>query len=252
MISVAHGLPPLTESARRRRNAAVLLGLGLLLCAGCEEELGSPPPPPDGPSAVRACVTADGELIADFDDDGRADRVADPTGQGVDLTVTFAAGSAHENAAGPRALADHAGEHQNYVRVAVADFDRDGWSDLVVVAGRNPAGDDPVPPRLAELRLGPFSNTGRGQKIVRLDLGLTRNIAVADYDHDRHPDLAAYTYTGDGTYATEARLGESARGLGPDTGEFTVEDTDHGSPEALPHTGLAPFYPACRPDDTTG
>ncbi|MFJ8111814.1 FG-GAP repeat domain-containing protein [Streptomyces sp. NPDC096132] len=254
MISVAYGLPELTESGRRRRNAAVLVVTGLLLFSGCEDNLGPPPQPPDGPSAVTACVTADGALVADVNDDGLPDRVADPSGNGAGLTITFGVGSDHETTSRPRDLADHAGEHQEYVRAAVADFDQDGWSDLVVVAGRRQGGDDPIPPKMAELRLGPFSNSGRGQKVIPLDLGATRNVAVADFDHDRYPDLAAYVYIGDGGFETQARLGERARGLGPDTRQFSEMDTETGfdGPVDLPNAGPAPFYPPCPPDDTTG
>ncbi|MFI7504037.1 FG-GAP-like repeat-containing protein [Streptomyces sp. NPDC049687] len=255
MISVAYGRPNLTESGRRLRNAALLVVSGLLLFTGCEDSLGAPPPPPDGPSAVTACVTVDEELIADVNDDGLPDRVADPSGYGAELTITFGVGSVHETTSGPRDLADHAGEHQEYVRAAVADFDRDGWSDLVVVAGRKQGGDDPIPPKIAELRLGPFSNSGRAQQILPLDLGATQNIAVADFDHDLYPDLAAYTYIGDGVFATQAQFGERARGLGPDTRDYTEIDTeagDSGGPVAFPNAGLAPFYPPCPRDDTTG
>ncbi|WP_416981762.1 FG-GAP repeat domain-containing protein [Streptomyces sp. T028] len=221
---------------------------GLVFFTGCEDVLGPPPPPPDGPPSVMACVTGAGELIADLNDDGLPDRVVDPTGQGVDLTITFGFGTAHETKAGHRALADHAGTHQNYVRVAVADFDRDGWSDLVVVAGENPLGDDPIPPKLAELRFGPFSNTGRGQRIQPLDLGPTKDMKVADFNHDRYPDISAYTYAGDGVHAWEGRLGEPGRGLGTDTHEYTLDDTGQVSPQDLPATGLDPFYPRCSPD----
>ncbi|MER5433255.1 VCBS repeat-containing protein [Streptomyces sp. NPDC002588] len=252
MISVAHGLPNLTESGRRRRNAAVLVVAGLLLFTGCEDSLGAPPPPPDGPSALTACVTADDELIADVNDDGLPDRVADPSGYGAGLAITFGVGTAHETTSRPRDLADHAGEHQSQVRAAVADFDRDGWSDLVVVAGRRQGGDDPIPPKVAELRLGPFSDSGRSRRIRRLDLGATQNIAVADFDHDRYPDLGAFTYVGDGVFSREARLGERARGLGPDTREFTEDNVDPGNRDsvAFPNAGLAPFYPPCGSDDT--
>lgn len=223
----------------------VLVVAGLVFFTGCEDVLGPPPPPPDGPSSVTACVTGSGELIADLNDDNRPDRVADPTGQGVDLTVTFGFGTPYETKARPRALADHAGAHQNYVRAVVADFDRDGWSDLVVVAGENQLGDAPIPPKLAELRFGPFSNTGRARRIRPLDLGPTKDIEVADHNHDRYPDVSAYTYSGDGVYSWEARLGEPDRGLGTDTHAYTLDDTGQVSPEDLPATGLAPFYPRC-------
>ncbi|MEU1514569.1 VCBS repeat-containing protein [Streptomyces sp. NPDC005811] len=244
MLPTAPDRPHRTRH-RGRFAPGVLVAAGLLFLAGCEDVLGPPPPPPDGPSSVTACVTDAGELIADLNDDGRADRVADPTHQGAGLTVTFGFGTPYENRAGRRALADHSGTHQNYVRAVVADFDRDGWSDLVVVAGRNQLGDDPIPPNVAELRFGPFSNTGRARRIRQLDLGPTKEIEVADFDHDRYPDLSAYTYTGDGVYAWEARLGDPDRGLGTDTREFTVDDTGRADLATFPATGLDRFYPRC-------
>ncbi|MEU9431124.1 hypothetical protein [Streptomyces sp. NPDC048252] len=141
-------------------------------------------------------------------------------------------------------MADRAGEHQQYVRVAVADFDGDGWTGLVVVAGAEQRGDDPIPPKLSELRLGPFSDTGRGQRNLHLDTGPTKDIGVTDSDHDRFPDLAAYTYSGDGVHETRVRLGDRAAALGAHTEPTGHEDT--GDP---PRTGLAPFYPRCAPGD---
>ncbi|MFF5187378.1 hypothetical protein ACFY30_27040 [Streptomyces sp. NPDC000345] len=81
----------------------------------------------------------------------------------------------------------------------VADSDQDGWSDLVVATGER-QGDDPIVPRVAELVFGPFSVAGRGQRTRRLVLGETRGIAVADYDHDRHPGRAVLTHAGDGVH----------------------------------------------------
>ncbi|MEV6834009.1 VCBS repeat-containing protein [Streptomyces sp. NPDC051133] len=231
----------------RRLKRGALVGVGLLLFAGCEDSRGNAPARPTGPSAVAACVTGAGELIADVNADGLPDRVDDPSHRGAGLTVTFSVGSAREATVTARALADRTGGRQEYVSAAVADFDQDGWADLVVVAGEEQGGDDPVPPRVAELRLGPFSDAGRGQRIVPLDLEATKDIAVADYDHDRHPDLAAYTYSGDGTYETQARLGGAGTGLGPDTRSHTTdqEATGYRPPAVLPHSGLAPFYPPC-------
>ncbi|MCX4767658.1 hypothetical protein OG562_43250 [Streptomyces sp. NBC_01275] len=108
---------------------------------------------------------------------------------------------------------------------------------------------------MTELRLGPFSDTGRGQKTVQPQVQATRDIAVADYDHDRLPDLATYAYIGDGVYATLAHLGDRAAGLVPDTGRrYAVEEpgTGHYSPVELPNAGLTPFYPPCAGDDEGG
>jgi hypothetical protein len=49
------------------------------------------------------------------------------------------------------------------VVAVVADFDHDGWSDLFIAATGRFAGDDPIDPKVSELRLGPFSTRGRGQ-----------------------------------------------------------------------------------------
>ncbi|MEU3953918.1 VCBS repeat-containing protein [Streptomyces achromogenes] len=243
MATRGHGGTP--RPGRRTRVAVVLAGL--LLCAGCEDSLGQPPPRPAGPPAVAACLTGSGDLIADVDNDGRPDRITDPSRHGARLTVTFGTGSPRERTVAARELADRPGKRQRYVRAVVADFDQDGWSDLAVVAGGAQAGDDPVPPRVAELRLGPFSGTGRSRRTVRLDLGATRDIAVADYNHDRYPDLAAYTYAGDGVYVSEARLGDPRTGLGADTRAYTRDAGAAGydPPARLPHTGLTPFYPGC-------
>ncbi|MFI0168183.1 VCBS repeat-containing protein [Streptomyces sp. NPDC017095] len=247
MAACAHGGRP--RPGHLARTALVLAGL--LLFAGCEDSLGAPPPRPAAPPAVAACRTDSGDLIADVDNDGRPDRITDPSGRGARLTVTFGTGSRHGRTVAARGLADRTGSRQRYVRAAVADFDRDGWSDLAVVAGAEQGGDDPVPPRVAELRFGPFSNTGRARRTARLDLGATRDIAVADYNHDRYPDLVAYTYAGDGSYEFQVRLGDARTGLAAGTGAYATDAgaTGYHPPVRLPHAGLGPFYPVCG---TTG
>lgn len=236
------------EAHRRRLRRSAWVAAGLLLLAGGEDSRGRPPLPPTAPSAITACVTPAGELTADVNDDGRPDRVADPSRNGAGLTIAFGVGSAHETTVGVRALADRAAEHQAYARAAAADFDGDGWTDLVVVAGERQAGDDPIPPKVSELRLGPFSDTGRGQKVLHLDMGAAKDIAVADYNHDRYPDLAAYTYSGDGVYETWAHLGDRAAGLVADTGgKYTADVPGTGyDPEGyVTRPGLDAFYPPC-------
>ncbi|AKN74923.1 hypothetical protein QR97_39200 [Streptomyces sp. PBH53] len=239
---------------RRLTGTASLLAGGLLLLAGGEDSLGHPPPHPTGPSAVTACLTRSGDLVADVDDDGHPDRITDPSHRGTRLTLTLGIGSSRETTVSARGLADRTGSRQEYVSAAVADFDRDGWSDLVVVAGEEQGGDDPIPPRVAELRLGPFSGTGRSRRVVQLDLGATKDIAVADYNHDRHPDLAAYTYSGDGTYETQARLGDAHTGLAPGTRAYTREapHTGYHPPATLSDSGLAAFYPRCGAGEPAG
>ncbi|MEU3529416.1 VCBS repeat-containing protein [Streptomyces sp. NPDC038707] len=235
-------------SRRGHRGRGALVLAGLLLCAGCEDSLGQPPPRPAGPPAVTACLTGSGDLVADVNDDGRPDRITDPSHHGARLAIAFGAGSSGGRTVTARGLADRTGSRQPYVRAAVADFDRDGWSDLAVVAGRAQAGDDPVPPRVAELRLGPFSDTGRGRRTVQLDLGAAQDIAVADHDHDRYPDLVAYTYAGDGVYEFRVRLGDPRTGLGAGARAHTTDAgaTGYDPPARLPHARLTPFYPACR------
>ncbi|MGW3108810.1 hypothetical protein [Streptomyces sp. NPDC001100] len=89
---------------------------------------------------------------------------------------------------------------------------------------------------------------GRGQRVTPLDLTTPMDIAVADYDHDLHPDLATYTYEGDGVYdGFEVLLGEGTKGLGGNTHRYTAEAGASGydPPGRLPHSGLTPFYPSC-------
>ncbi|MFD0392469.1 FG-GAP repeat domain-containing protein [Streptomyces nogalater] len=128
---------------------------------------GSAAAAPDGPSAVAACLTGSGDLIADVDDDGRPDRITDPSHHGAGLAIAFGTGSRRERTVPARGLADRPGNRQRYVRAAVADFDQDGWSDLAVVAGRAQGGDDPVPPRVAELRLGPSPAPAAAHRTAR-------------------------------------------------------------------------------------
>ncbi|MEU2060814.1 VCBS repeat-containing protein [Streptomyces sp. NPDC013455] len=242
------------RSRARRLARAAWIPAGFLLLAGCEDSLGRPPLRPTGPPAVTACLTGQGDLIADVNNDGHPDRVADPSHRGALLTITFGVGTARQETVTTRELADRTAGRQPYVRAAVADFDRDGWSDLLVVAGQEQRGDDPVPPRVAELRLGPFSNTGRGRRVVPLHLGATKDIVVADHDHDSHPDVTAYTYSGDGTYAFVARLGDEDTGLRSDGGAYGTDQdgTGYRPTDRLPHSGLSPFYPACHPRGPAG
>nr|WP_253268099.1 VCBS repeat-containing protein [Streptomyces asoensis] len=246
MIAVA-------EARKRQLRRGAWAAAGLLLFAGCEDSRGRAPLPPTAPSAVTACLTAAGELTADVNNDGYRDRVVDPSRVGARLTITFGVGSARETRAGVRALADRAGEHQQFVRAAVADFDGDGWTDLVVVAGGGQRGDDPIDPKISELRLGPFSDTGRGQRTVHLDMGAVKDIAVADNNQDRYPDLLAYTYSGDGVYETRARLGDRTAGLTNDPHEYTdtADGTGYDPPDDFLHAGPESFYPRCAAGDVT-
>ncbi|MGW7253858.1 FG-GAP repeat domain-containing protein [Streptomyces sp. NPDC054834] len=233
-------------AGRRPRIVLAVAAVAMLLVGSINTFRGTAPPRPAAPSAITACVTRSGDLIADLDADGRADRVSDPSGAGARLTITFGTASGHGKRVGVRELAGGSGGGETDL-AAVADFDRDGWADLVVVATGKWQGDDPIEPRLAELRRGPFARTGRGHDPRHLDLGETRGVAVADYNHDRYPDLAAYTYAGDGVYETRGRLGEKSAGIGGYTGKYvvTAEQTDDPRPDNMPYLKLSSFYPRC-------
>jgi hypothetical protein len=239
----------LRSGDRRWRTHAVFAVAGLMIFAGCEDDRGKPPPPPSAPSARASCVTASGELIADVNDDGHPDRISDPSRSGTRFSITFGVGTADEATVGARALADYTGGRQEYVIGAAADFNRDGWTDLVIVAGDEQAGDTPIYPRTAELRLGPFSNTGRGQKILPLGLGATSEMSVVDYNHDRYPDLAVYGHVGDGERMARARLGAGASALAATAGY--EHGTEFESPARLPNSGLGRFYRPCSTSDMT-
>jgi hypothetical protein len=59
----------------------------------------------------------------------------------------------------------------------VADFGCDGWEDPFVTAGREQADDDSTDLSMAEVRLGPFSTTGRGR---------TRDVGIEPMRRPRH------------------------------------------------------------------
>jgi hypothetical protein len=202
-------------------------------------------------------VSASGDLLADIDGDGLADRVSDPSHSGARLTVELGRKTGYGTPAGVRKLVGGSGAGEEDVLAAVADFDGDGWSDLVVVATGKKQGDDAIEPTVAELVSGPFSASGRGQHTRHLDLGETRGIAVADYDHDAYPDLAVFSYAGDGVYQTEARLGSGDTGLADATAESSkygvyADQTDDDTPSNLPRSGLSTFYPECAKPGSKG
>ncbi|MFI9603436.1 VCBS repeat-containing protein [Streptomyces sp. NPDC052043] len=196
-------------------------------------------------------MTSSGALVADLNGDGIADRVSPPSLTGADLTITF--GSKHGRrgtTVGPRDLVGDRGKSAKDVLAVVADFDQDGWSDLFVAATNAFQGDDPLDPDVSELRLGPFSARGRGQSDHHVELSEPRALAVADYDHDHHPDLASYGHEGDGVYATTARLG-SRKGLDRKSDaanrQYTkdADQTDRRIPGSMPKADLTAFYPTC-------
>ncbi|MFF4394046.1 FG-GAP repeat domain-containing protein [Streptomyces sp. NPDC001480] len=238
---------PLTAHTIRPRRIVAVVAAALAVFAGSFNTFeGTAPPRPAEASAVKPCVTGTGDLLADLDADGHRDRVLDPSGTGARLTITFGTASGPGKRVGVHDLVGRSRPGETDL-AAVADFDRDGWADLVVVATGKWQGDSPIEPRLAELRRGPFSRTGRGHDPRHLDLGETRGVAVADYDHDRYPDLAAYIYDGDGMYQTRGRLGEKSAGIGRYTGKYVVdaEQTDDPTPTNMPYAGLRSFYPRC-------
>uniref|UniRef100_A0AAU2AHH1 VCBS repeat-containing protein n=1 Tax=Streptomyces sp. NBC_00093 TaxID=2975649 RepID=A0AAU2AHH1_9ACTN len=231
------------------RRAAGLVSAVVLLGA-CGEAVEGAPPRPTGSPSVLSCVTPSGDLLADIDGDGLTDRVSDPSHTGARLTVAFGKETGYGTPVGVRKLVGRSGSGEKDVLAAVADFDGDGWSDLVVVATGQIQGDDAIEPTVDELVSGPFSASGQGQHTRRLDLGETRGITVADYDHDPYPDLAVFSYAGDGVYQTEARLGDGDTGLADATGDTSryrayAEQTDDDTPSNMPDSGLKTFYSEC-------
>lgn len=198
-------------------------------------------------------MTTSADLLADIDGDGRVDRVSDPSRTGAQLTIAFGKESGYGAPVGVRKLLRRSDGGED-VLAAVADFDGDGWNDLVAVATGQMRGDDPIEPAMDELISGPFSATGQGQHTRQLDLGETRGIAVADYDHNPYPDLAVFAYAGDGVYRTEARLGDGETGLADrtaDTSRYHVYE-DSSTPSTSPRSGLRTFYPKCSTAGSRG
>ncbi|MEU9157669.1 VCBS repeat-containing protein [Streptomyces sp. NPDC048417] len=239
-----------TRPKRHRRllaRTAVWATVTVLLAACGASGAGAPPHPTSSPT-VTSCLTPSGDLLADIDADGRTDRVFDPSRTGARLTVAFGEKTGYGAPVGVRKLVGGSGSGEKDVVGAVADFDGDGWSDLVVVATGQNQGDDAIEPAVAELVSGPFSASGRGQRSRHLDLVETRGIAVADYDHDSRPDLAVFSYSGDGVYQTEARLGSTETGLADATAATRTKYTAYAYskyPVKLPRSGLSGFYPKC-------
>lgn len=185
--------------------------------------------------------------MTDVDGDGRTDRVSDPSHTGARLSIAFGSTASYGTPVGVRKLVGGSGSGEEDVVGAVADFDGDGWSDLVVVASGQNQGDDAIEPAVAQLVSGPFSASGRGQHTRHLDLVETRGVAVADYDHNSRPDLAVFSYSGDGVYQTEARLGSATTGLADATADTKYTVTAYQrNPVKLPRSGLKAFYPDCR------
>jgi hypothetical protein len=234
-------------TSRRHRGLWVAAGLGLAL-TGC---LRPAPLEPSGPSAFPPCSDINGRLIADVDNDGHPDRISGTEGIGTDLAIAFGEESGFAEPRTTGVLLGSSREEGEEVMAAVADFDGDGWLDLAIAATAPVGGDDPVPSRVAELRLGPFSDRGTGQRTDELDLGTTFGLRVVDFDDDEHPDLASYRYEGDGVYGTGALLGGGEDGLSDQVARFSdVDAPGYNLPRAGPEEHLPPsasdrFHPAC-------
>jgi hypothetical protein len=193
-------------------------------------------------------VTTSGDLLPDID--GLTDRVSDLSRTGAQLTVAFGKEAGDGAPVGVRKLVGRSGSGEKDVLASVADFDGDRWSDLVVVATGQKQEDDAIEPTVDELISRAFSASGRGQHTRQLDLGETRGIAVADYDHYPYPDLAVFAYAGDGAYQMKARLGDRDTGLddsSADTSRYRVyaDQTDDETPSNMPSSSLRTFYPEC-------
>ncbi|MEE2040855.1 VCBS repeat-containing protein [Nocardiopsis sp. CT-R113] len=192
-----------------------------------------------------------GRLIADVDNDGHLDRITGTKSIGTDLAIAFGEESGFAEPRTTGLLLGSSREEGEEVMAAVADFDGDGWLDLAIAATGPVAGDDPVPSRVAELRLGPFSDRGTGQRTDELDLGTTFGLRVVDFDDDEHPDLASYYYDGDGVYGMGALLGGVEGGLSDQDERFSDFDfPGYNLPRAGPEGHLPPsasdrFHPAC-------
>ncbi|MEY9487998.1 hypothetical protein RKD26_003792 [Streptomyces calvus] len=247
--------PPRGRTRRVRPSVVVAVLTTAALVAGCGGDgRGDLPARPSAGPSVTTCATPSGGLRADLDGNGSPDRVWPPSRTGADLVVAFTGEDGHVTTARPRDLVGERGEDAEDVLAVVADFDRDGWQDLFIAATDAFSGDDPLTPAVSELRLGPFSPRGRGQSDHHVTLTEPRALAVADYDHDRHPDLAAYGHEGDGVYATTARLG-GPHGLDRQADERNrryleeADRTDRQTPESMPQADPATFNPSCSQVD---
>lgn len=226
-------------TSRRYRGLWVAAGLGLIGCS---------PPTPSAPPTFAPCLDSKDRLIADVDNDGHLDRITGTEGVGTDLRISFGEESGF---AEPRTPSDLLGiglrdRDEEEVVAAVADFDGDGWLDLAVGATAPVGGDDPVPSRVTELRLGPFSSHGVGQRTSGLDSGTTFGLRVVDYNDDEHPDLSSFFYDGDGVYEVRGLLGGVDDGLTDGDRRFSNPDAWGGGPEEnFPPSAMGRFYPAC-------
>lgn len=234
-------------TSRRHRGLWVAVGLGLAL-TGCFRPA---PPEPSGPSAFPPCLDSTGRLIADVNNDGHLDRITGTEGIGTDLSISFGGEAGFGKPRTPDDLLGSSGKRGEQVVAAVADFNGDGWLDLAIASAAHVLGDDPVPPSVGELRLGPFSDRGTGQRTDELDLQATSGLRVVDFDDDEHPDLASYYYDGDGVYGMLGLRGGVEDGLSDPVERFSDFDfpgynlARRGPEGHLPPSALDRFHPAC-------
>lgn len=134
----------------------------------------------DGAGAFRNRVIATGGvlpgpqlLLGDFDRDGALD-VAVATGDATNVAVLLNDGSGKVAPVGMLPLG------AKLSRLAAADFDEDGWLDLLATVGPN------VPPVL--FRGSPAGSFGDGVSPADAPAG---DVTIADVDDDGHYDLVA-------------------------------------------------------------
>ncbi len=223
----------------RYRGAGAAVGLGLVL-SGCASgaPVGAPGPEP--------CFDPPGRLVAHVNDDEYPDAVTGTGGTGDELRIAFGEESGFGEPRTPRDLVGFMDRDEDHVRAAVADFDGDGWLDLVITASERIGGDDPVPSAVNELRTGPISERGRGQETHGFPEEQVTALRVVDYDGNDRPDLAFYQYDGDGSYVVQGHQGGRGEGLSPQVEHYYVDVAD-SEPEGNlpPPLGLEGFYPTC-------
>lgn len=223
----------------RYRGPGVAVGLGLVL-SGCA------PGAPVGAPEAESCLDPTGRLIAHVNDDEYPDAVTGTGGVGEELRIAFGEESGFGEPRDPRDLVGFMDRDEDHVRAAVADFDGDGWLDLVIAASERILGDDPVPSAVNELRTGPVSTWGRGQEAHGFPEEQVTALRVVDYDGNDRPDLAFYQYDGDGNHVVQGHQGGRGEGLSPEIEHYYVDVAD-SEPEGHlpPPLDMDGFYPAC-------
>ncbi|TFV32135.1 hypothetical protein E4K10_15470 [Streptomyces sp. T1317-0309] len=128
--------------------------------------------------------------MADLDGDGTADRVLLPSRTGAGLTITF-----EPREGGARRWGHGSGRERGTARRTCSPSWRTSTGTAGVTSSSSPPARsrattrcDRTSPSCGRALLG----AGRGQSDHHVDLSEPVAIAVADYDHDRYPDLASY------------------------------------------------------------